>query len=365
MNEPRMLSVAELATALGEPLAREQLSWAHGIPAVVVDLRRSEAFDAMPIGMALGSLPCIVVGVGGAPGVTPPTWVDLVIDEETQPAEASRRGVLAAEAQAGGETESAALAEMWATIERAPIAAVSLAVLLRQGSGDVAAGLAAESAVYSMLQAGPEFARWRQSRPAHQSGSASQEPASAVRLERSDDSLTIRLARPHRHNAIDSAMRDGLCEALQVASADSSIERVVLRGDGPSFCSGGDLDSFGTFTDPASAHLVRLTRSPATLMATVAERTEVYLHGAAMGGGIELAAFARRVVAHPDTRIALPEVPLGLIPGAGGTVSIPARIGRHRTLLLALLGRPIDAPTALAWGLIDEIDSAPESASTA
>ena len=59
--------------------------------------------------------------------------------------------------------------------------------------------------------------------------------------------------------------------------------------------------------------------------------------------------------ADPSTRIALPEVGLGLVPGAGGTVSLPRRIGRHRTLLLALTAEPIDAATALAWGLVDAI----------
>ena len=66
-------------------------------------------------------------------------------------------------------------------------------------------------------------------------------------------------------------------------------------------------------------------------------------------------AFARHVTAAPDTRIALPEVALGLVPGAGGTVSIPRRIGRHRTAALALSGSVIDAATALEWGLIDEV----------
>jgi enoyl-CoA hydratase/carnithine racemase len=73
------------------------------------------------------------------------------------------------------------------------------------------------------------------------------------------------------------------------------------------------------------------------------------------GSGIELPAFAGTVVAAPDTTFALPEVSLGLVPGAGGTVSLPHRIGRHRTALLALSGATIDAPTALAWGLVDRL----------
>jgi enoyl-CoA hydratase/carnithine racemase len=74
-----------------------------------------------------------------------------------------------------------------------------------------------------------------------------------------------------------------------------------------------------------------------------------------MGSGIELAAFADQVVAAPDTQIALPELALGLVPGAGGTVSLPRRIGRLRTAWLAFSGRTIDAEVALAWGLVDAV----------
>jgi enoyl-CoA hydratase/carnithine racemase len=69
-----------------------------------------------------------------------------------------------------------------------------------------------------------------------------------------------------------------------------------------------------------------------------------------------MAAFARRVVAHPDTVLSLPEIGFGLIPGAGGTVSVPRRIGRHRTAELALAGGPIDVRTALRWGLVDAVE---------
>jgi enoyl-CoA hydratase/carnithine racemase len=75
-----------------------------------------------------------------------------------------------------------------------------------------------------------------------------------------------------------------------------------------------------------------------------------------VGSGVELAAFAGRVVAHPDTTFSLPELSMGLLPGAGGTVSLPGRIGRHRTAWLMLTGHRIDARTAQAWGLVDEID---------
>jgi enoyl-CoA hydratase/carnithine racemase len=167
--------------------------------------------------------------------------------------------------------------------------------------------------------------------------------------------LRITLNWPRVHNAFSTRMRDELCDALALADADASITRVVIDGAGPSFCSGGYLDDFGSFPDPATAHIVRLTRSAGRLMARLSDRAEVRLHGAAMGAGIELAAFAHHVVADPSTRIALPELAFGLLPGAGGTVSLPRRIGRQRTLYLALTGRFVDAQTALDWGLVDEV----------
>ena len=151
-------------------------------------------------------------------------------------------------------------------------------------------------------------------------------------------------------------MRDHLVAALEVAAADPSVTTVILRGNGESFCSGGDLDEFGSRPDPVTAHLVRLQRNAGRALAEVADRTTVHIHGSTVGSGIELAAFAHRVVARADTRIALPEVRLGLVPGAGGTVSLPRRIGRHATMLLAVGLQSVDARTALAWGLVDEVE---------
>ena len=85
------------------------------------------------------------------------------------------------------------------------------------------------------------------------------------------------------------------------------------------------------------------------------ERLEVHVHGACIGAGIELPAYAGKLKARPDAFFQLPEVSMGLIPGAGGTVSILPRIGRHRLAFMALTSARIDAETALDWGLVDEI----------
>ena len=236
-----------------------------------------------------------------------------------------------------------------------PLAAVACALLLRAApSRTIDEGLVAESTTYSMLQGGPEFARWRAERPVRQRP----EPASpAVLMARDSDDVHVVLNRPHVHNALDARIRDGLADAFAAAASDPTVARVVLRGNGRSFCSGGDLDTFGSFPDPATSHALRLTRSPARALARIADRVEARLHGSCLGAGIELPAFAARVVVDPSARLGLPELALGLVPGAGGTVSLPRRIGRHRTAWLALRGGAIDAATALAWGLVDEVAS--------
>ena len=136
-----------------------------------------------------------------------------------------------------------------------------------------------------------------------------------------------------------------------------SIEEVVLRGRGPSFCSGGDLAEFGTFPDPATAHVIRSTRNPARLLARIADRVRAEVHGACIGAGTELPAFAKTVIADEKAFFQLPECRLGLVPGAGGTVSVLRRIGRQRTAWLAITGERIDARTALDWGLVDAVEA--------
>ena len=250
------------------------------------------------------------------------------------------------------EGADAAAAQLVAAINEHPLASAALVLLLRgAASRSVNEGLVAESTTYSMLQAGPEFREWLRARPSPRH----RDDGPCVRVERDDTTLRVTLARPDVHNAFNARMRDELLDALAVAAADPSIESVVLEGGGPSFCSGGDLDEFGTAPDPATAHLVRTARSAGAALHGVADRVTAHIHGACFGAGIELAAFGARIVADPDTVIALPEVGMGLIPGAGGTVSVPRRIGRRRTAYLALSGIRLDAATACAWGLVDEV----------
>jgi enoyl-CoA hydratase/carnithine racemase len=276
----------------------------------------------------LSSLPCIVVAVDRSAGDAP-VLVDVAPED----------GV-------------ASVDDIVAVVERNPIAAITLVLCLREGSPSLGRALVAESAAYSVLQAGAEFKEWRANRPMRESRP---EPGPAVKVVRRGHRLELVLNRPHVRNALNRALRDGLLEGLALAAADPSLTEVVLRGEGPTFCSGGDLDEFGTFTDPAGAHVVRLATSIGRSIAALGPRIEARVHGPCAGSGVELPAFAARVVAHPDFTASLPEIGLGLIPGAGGTASITRRVGRHRMALLALSGRPVDAATALRWGLVDEV----------
>lgn len=234
-----------------------------------------------------------------------------------------------------------------------PVAAVTLGRLLRQVQVlDVRDGLAAESAAYSTLLGGREFARWLASRaPVRPDPTVG---ASRLQVERRGDVLHVTLDREARRNAVDGAMREALVDALRLAAADPGV-CVEMDANGPDFCSGGDLDAFGTFPDVATAHAVRLASSPAWLMSRCAGRLHVRVHGACVGAGAELPSFAGRVTAAESAYFVLPEIAMGLVPGAGGTVGITRRIGRWRTAWLVLSGASLDARTAHAWGLVDAV----------
>jgi enoyl-CoA hydratase/carnithine racemase len=248
------------------------------------------------------------------------------------------------------EGEAASLA---AVVASGPQAAVVLGQVLRATETlPAAAALDVESFAYSMLLGGPEFRAWYDEQGERSLPGLVAEP---VLVRRDGNRLMITLNRPERRNAYGRQLRDALADALRIALLDPGVERVVLAGAGPSFCAGGDLAEFGTTPDLTTAHFIRTQGGAGLLLSALKDRVEVHLHGPCVGAGVELPAFAGTVTAAAGTTFRLPEAGMGLIPGAGGTVSIPRRIGRWRTLYLALSGRPLDAETALGWGLVDAV----------
>ena len=289
-----------------------------GPPVVAVDVGRDPADD---VGAALAALPVVAVAVGRGGGA----W-DVVADDPGPARDGARRSPAAA-----------------------VVAAQTLRLTARLGLAD---GLFAESLAYATLQAGPEHARWlagRGRRVRRDSGA----PRIAVRDEGA--SVVVTLNRPRLHNLMDAAMRDELVDVLKAVQAGGDRRPVTIAGAGGSFCAGGDPAEFGAVSDPAAAHLIRSRTAVAPWLAAVSRRTTARVDGACVGAGAELAAFCGKVTVTPRSRFRLPELSMGLICGAGGMVSIPARIGRQRTLQWLLTGAVLDAEQALRWGLADEL----------
>lgn len=275
----------------------------------------------------LGSLPCPTIAIGADHPVL--AHFDVVLSDNRE------------------------LPTLLNTIANAPLAAMTLVQVLRATPAlPLEQGLLLESLGYATLQGGPEFRRWSAANPPRIAQPMDTPP---LELERADEQLYIRLNRPERRNAISVELRDALSEIFQLIIADESLRRVHISGNGACFSVGGDIDEFGSAPDSATAHAVRSVRLPARYLLQCAARVEFHLHSACIGAGIELPAFAQRVSAARNAFFQLPELRFGLIPGAGGCVSLPRRIGRQRTAYMALSGKKINAATALSWGLIDEI----------
>ena len=322
-------------------------------PVLVVDLDGAQPDELARLTAVTARLPCVAVGVArsGAPVADLDVLLtEAAVDPGPGPGPPWRwcpDGV------------DAAVAELVAAVDRSPRAATVLVQLLRLGRGrSLDDGITVESLAYATLQAGPEHQAWLASRVARPRAlRVLGSPAEPVGVERDGPTLLVTLRRPHVRNAVDTATRDGLVAAFELAAADDTVTRVEWRGEGADFCSGGDLDEFGTAPDPTTAHLVRSTRSPARALARVVERTrvEAVVQGACIGAGLELAALAHHVTARPDATFRLPELAMGLVPGAGGTATILRRIGPQLTAWMALTGTPVDAPTAVSWGLADTL----------
>jgi Enoyl-CoA hydratase/isomerase len=236
------------------------------------------------------------------------------------------------------------------TVATWPQAAAIMANLLRTNAAlPFEHALLAESLAYSTLLGGSEFQRWLAARLPE---APVEQVNPLVTYERNESHVRLSLNAPSSHNAMNANMRDALYEGLAGLLDDPSQPTVSICAKGRCFSVGGALDEFGTTTDLAKAHVIRTTRNCAALVHRLGERAEVVMHDGIIGSGLEIAAAAHRRLARRNSWFQLPELRMGLIPGAGGTVTLPRAIGRHRTMWLYLTGTRLRAAKALEWGLV-------------
>ncbi|MFN2100036.1 3-hydroxyacyl-CoA dehydrogenase NAD-binding domain-containing protein [Altererythrobacter sp. MF3-039] len=172
--------------------------------------------------------------------------------------------------------------------------------------------------------------------------------SSPIRTERHDNVLVIISDNPPV-NALGQAVRQGLKKGIEEALGDDEIQAVVIRCDGRTFFAGADITEFGKPSQGPNL--------PQALDAMEASDKPVVaaIHGTALGGGCEVALACHYRVAVPSAKLGLPEVKLGLIPGAAGTQRLPRLVGAEAALPLVAIGNPIPAKKAEAIGLVDAI----------
>lgn len=152
-------------------------------------------------------------------------------------------------------------------------------------------------------------------------------------------------------NAMSFHLRQPLYKAIEAARDDASVEGVVLACAGRTFVSGADISEFGSEKALASPSLPELC----SLLESLPKPVVAAIHGTTLGGGLELAMSCHYRVADKGAKVGLPEVKLGLLPGAGGTIRLPRLAGPEAAVKMIVSGTPIGAAQALAAGLVDAV----------
>lgn len=168
-------------------------------------------------------------------------------------------------------------------------------------------------------------------------------------ISRIEDGIAVLSIANPPVNALSAAVRSALDAALVQAADDEAVSGIVITAEGNSFIAGADISEFGKSPSPPSLPdvLTRIDGLPKPVVAAI--------NGTALGGGLELALACHERVALPQAKLGLPEIKLGLIPGAGGTQRLPRLIGPAKAFSMMLEGSTLGAREALAVGLIDEI----------
>jgi len=150
-------------------------------------------------------------------------------------------------------------------------------------------------------------------------------------------------------NALGQAVRQGLLQAFQAAEADPQVAAVVLLCEGSTFFAGADIKEFGK--PPVAPSLPEVI----DVIEGCSKPSVAVIHGTALGGGLEVALGCHYRIARTDARVGLPEVKLGLLPGAGGTQRLPRLAGVAKALEMILGGAPVEAGEACEYHIVDEL----------
>lgn len=189
---------------------------------------------------------------------------------------------------------------------------------------------------------------------------ASDDRPRRVRFEVGDDRVgVLTLDRPEKRNAMDDAMFAALHDAAaraRTAVADRSCRAVLMHGEGPVFSAGTDLSTLGEQRDgpPDDAHIAWLQQA-FTAWEDLDVPVVAAVSGVAYGAGCQLALAAHLRLASPDARFGLLETRWGILPDLGASYRLPPLVGRSRAVDMAVRARIVDAATAHAWGLVDEV----------
>jgi enoyl-CoA hydratase/carnithine racemase len=175
-----------------------------------------------------------------------------------------------------------------------------------------------------------------------------------VRVEVAGQIATIRLDRP-KMNALNFQVQDELAAAAAQVSADDAVRAVILYGGERVFAAGADIKEMAPLGYPAMSDRSFALQAAFTAVATIPKPVIAAVTGYALGGGLELALCADFRVLGERAKVGVPEILLGVIPGAGGTQRLPRLIGQARAKDLIFTGRQVDAAEALAIGLADKV----------
>lgn len=168
-----------------------------------------------------------------------------------------------------------------------------------------------------------------------------------------DGVLLLRLNRPEALNALNPELRQALADAFRDAAEDDSVRVIVVTGDDKAFAAGADIKAMAE-ARPLEMH----RRGYHRLWQAIADFPKPYVaavRGFALGGGCELALLSDIIVAGKGATFGLPEIRVGIMPGAGGTQRLVRAVGKYKAMRLLLTGERIDATTADAWGLVSDL----------